>query len=306
MKNINKWLAPQLPEKEKLAFWLARRLLNIFIIFSILLLAFGWLFKDRLIFHPVKEGIANPGNYRLPYEERWLTTIGGDSIRAWRIPRPETGTSRVTVLFFQGNSGNMSLMLDRMAAFHSLGFDCYSVDYPGYGPSPGRPSEDSVYQSAEALWQWAAENGTKAEDTIVYGFSLGGGVASYLTAKKKPAALVLDSTFTRLRDVPGSDLPFLRPYLNLILGEAFDTQGRLSQSIGCPLVVLHSQNDDVVPYSLGLANYQGYGHRKKMVTGTGDHMGFLLNKNIYLKPLLDLAAEIDAGSPREESSALND
>ena len=71
-------------------------------------------------------------------------------------------------------------------------------------------------------------------------------------------------------------------------------------------MVLHSQNDDVVPYSLGLANYQGYGHRKKMVTGTGDHMGFLLNKNIYLKPLLDLAAEIDAGSPREESSALND
>ena len=104
MKNINKWLAPQLPEKEKLAFWLARRLLNIFIIFSILLLAFGWLFKDRLIFHPVKEGIANPGNYRLPYEERWLTTIGGDSIRAWRIPRPETGTSRVTCLFYTSDA----------------------------------------------------------------------------------------------------------------------------------------------------------------------------------------------------------
>lgn len=301
MKNYRRWLLPPAPAKGKFWSWLLRRLLTLLLLFSVILLGVGLIFKDRLIFHPVEGAQFSPRDYRLEYEERWLTTAGGDSVRAWRIFRPADSPSQITVLFFQGNSGNMSLMLDRLAALQNLGFECFSVDYPGYGPSPGRPSEENTYQSAEALQQWAVESGAALEATIVYGFSLGGGVASYLAAEKNlwpgggrgPAALVLDSTFTRLRDVPGRQLPFLKPYLYVILGDAFNTKGRLSQALDCPLLVLHSPDDDVVPFSLGLENFQLYPHQKDMAAGIGDHMGFLLNKNLYLGQINNLAEALE-------------
>ena len=288
-----------MPAKERIIPWLIRRLAMLAILFSVLFLALGLFFKDRLIFHPVSESYGTPPNYSLPFEERWLTTAGGDSVRAWRILRRTGSESKTTILLFQGNSGNMTMMLDRMSAFHFLGFEVFSVDYPGYGPSPGRPSEEALYQSAAALRQWAAETGADAGQIIAYGFSLGGGVASYLAAEKKAAALILDSTFTKLRDVPGDQLPFLRPYLYLILGRAFDTEGRLSRDITCPLLVIHAPGDDVVPYKLGQRNFQQYRHQKKMASGTGDHMGFLLNQKLYLSDIKNLADSLTEESEGE-------
>lgn len=294
-----KWLAPPLPNKDKIGRWLLTRLAAILLLFSVILLGGGTLFKDRLIFHPVRESRLTPENYSMNYKERWLKTAAGDSVLAWRLERRPNSENTQTILFFQGNSGNMSIMLAHLATFQGLGFECFSVDYPGYGRSPGSPSEKAVYESAEALRQWTEELGIQAENTIIYGFSLGGGVASYLAAQKKPGALVLDSTFTRLRDVPAHDLPFLSPYLYLILGDAFDTKGRLLTDISCPLLVLHSRADDVVPYDLGQENFRIYRHKKEMVSGQGNHMSFLMNQKAYsekLKELSDYLAE-QGGQP---------
>ncbi|MDL2259376.1 alpha/beta hydrolase [Deltaproteobacteria bacterium OttesenSCG-928-K17] len=289
MKNL---IAPPKWEKGRFAPWLLKRILSILVLFSVILLAGGLIFKDRLIFHPVGTELSfGPEQYSLKYEEKWLTTADGLKVKAWRLPPkgPDTG---LTLIFLQGNSGNMSLMLDRLSVFSAMGLTCLSVDYPGYGESKGRPSEEKLYQTAEALYSWAEEKGAKPGRTIIYGFSLGGGVASYLAEKKPSAALVLDSTFTRLRDVPGHDLPFLRPYLKLILGDAFNTNGRLAD-INCPLLVLHSPQDDVVPYALGLKNYETYTHQKIMAIGRGDHMSFMLNRKLYVEKMEELIKKIE-------------
>ncbi|MDR2946444.1 MAG: alpha/beta hydrolase [Candidatus Adiutrix sp.] len=250
-------------------------------------------FRDRLIFHPLAEEAATPAAYGINFEETWLTTAAGGRVRAWRLPAAP-GASGRTALFFQGNSGNMSIRLGHLSSLQALGLNVLSVDYPGYGPSPGRPSETAVYQAAEALWNWAVQEGAQPEEMLIYGYSLGGGTAAWLAKTHPPAALVLDSTFTMLREVPAYDLPWLSPYLKLSLGEAFDTRSRLA-AIQCPLLVFHSPDDEVVPFALGRELFESYPRAKDFGQTVGGHTDFLLNKPLFLEKMNKL---LDSLPPR--------
>lgn len=263
-----------------------------------MLLGGGLIFKNRLIFHPSDDLIDSPLFYSLQVEELWLELDDGTKLRAWLAPAPLNQASQaapdeaVTIetsplvrdkiaLVLQGNSGNVSMMSSRLAVLNSLGLAALTVDYPGYGPNQGHPSEAKVYQSAEAAWQWATRQGYRPEDILIFGYSLGGGVASHLAEQHPPAALVLDSTFTRLRDVPAWQFPWLSPYFYLILRDAFDTRARLER-IQCPLLILHSPGDEVVPFALGLGLYQTYQNNyKDMAEGHGGHTDFFLNQPLY-------------------------
>ena len=295
------WLVPVKPEKMSWGHWLLRRLVVVFVLVTVILIAGGLIFRDELIFHPYREVYATPKHYGYGYKEVWLQTADGPRVKAWYIPA-EPGERREAVLFFQGNSGNMGHIMAQLTTLRSLGLTVMTIDYPGYGESEGRPSVDNVYQSAEALWQYALSRGFTSENIIIYGFSLGGGVASYLAEQHPPAALVLDSTFTRLRDVPSEHLPFLKPYLKLVLGDLFDTKSRLA-NIHCPLLVLHSPADTVVPYDLGRELFEAYrGGPKEMVTGHGGHMDFLLNQKAYREGLEKL---MDTAWPTPKNPALD-
>ncbi|MDR1922236.1 MAG: alpha/beta hydrolase [Candidatus Adiutrix sp.] len=267
---------PKGPKKGQWGRWLLARAAVFLVLFALLSVIGGRLAKDRLIFYPSDEMWAEPARFKANQEEIWLTTEAGDRLKAWYVPAPG-GDAAKTVLVLQGNAGNMSMMTDRLIAFRSLGLNSLAVDYPGYGDSSGAPSEEGVYQAAEAAWRWVTVNKTKPEDVVIYGFSLGGGVASWLAERHPPAALVLDSTFTRLRDVPGYAAPWLKPYFYLVLGNDFDTSSRLGR-LNCPLLVLHSPDDNVVPFALGLELFNSYqGGPKEMAVGAGGHMDFMVS-----------------------------
>ncbi len=289
-KSWKKRLTPAPPTRDNMAAWLLARALRIFFLFGAVFLGAGLLFKDQLIFQPSSERFYSPEQFGLNHEEVELRSAGGERLKALIIAR-DTLNPGPSILAFTGNSGNVSLLLDRLSYLHALGVSVLAVDYPGYGQSSGQPGEEGLYQAAEALWRLALDRGVKPEEIIVYGFSLGGGVASHLAQARSPRALILDSTFTRLRDVPAHDLPLLSPLTRLVLGDAFDTNTRL-KDIHCPLLILHSPDDEVVAYELGRRNYDSYiNDRKELVRGQGGHMDFLLNHLTYgprIKELLNL------------------
>lgn len=288
------WLFPVKPENSSWSRWILLRLMMILGLTAATAIGIGLAFKNELIFHPRAEAESTPDNYGLEYQEVWLRTADGLRVKAWELPA-KSSDRRAAALVFQGNGGNMSYLMPQLRALRSLGLTVMTVDYPGYGESEGHPTVDNAYQTAEALWRHAVSRGFEPEDIIIYGFSLGGGVASYLAEKHSPAALVLDSTFTRLRDVPSEHMPLFKPYLKLVLGDLLDTQKRLAD-IRVPLLVIHRPEDTVVPYDLGRELFDGYrGRYKDMVAGHGDHMDFLLNEDLYLgalKRLLDAALPV--------------
>ena len=291
------WLIPVKSADISWGQWLLRRILVIFGLVALVCVVGGLTFKNDLIFHGRPDIDSTPRNYGQEYREVWLRTADGLQVKAWILP-DETDDRRAAALFFQGNAGNMSYMLPQLSALRALGLTVMAVDYPGYGESQGRPDEANVYQTAEALWQYAVAQGFAPENIIIYGFSLGGGVASHLAWSHPPAALVLDSTFTRLRDVPSDHMPWLKPYFKLLLGDMFDTKRRLAD-MHCPLLIIHRPGDTVVPYRLGQELFESYGGGyKDIVAGDGDHMDFIQNQGAYLdrlERLLDVALSRSEG-----------
>jgi pimeloyl-ACP methyl ester carboxylesterase len=281
MKIARKWFIPEKLPRVSWQRWIFERLAVMLLLMFVISIGSGFLFKNHLIFQPDSALFATPKDHGLAYEEKWLTLPNGLKMNAWRIVPPPGGSGQ-TVLLFSGNGGNMS-QFPQWAALSSLGLTVMAVDYPGYGQSEGRPSEEGTYQAAEALWQWAISQKAAPESILLYGFSLGGGVASQLAVRHLPAALILDSTFTRLRDVPSVRLPAFASLFHLVLGNAFDTKSRLAE-IRCPLLVIHSREDNTVSFRLGNELFETYrSNRKEMVIGDGDHLDFFLNQPDYLK-----------------------
>lgn len=183
-----------------------------------------------------------------------------------------------------GNAGNISNRLETIQIYHRLGFNILIFDYRGYGNSSGKPSEKGTYLDAAAVWEYLInEKHIKAKDIIIVGRSLGGGVASELAKQKNPAMLILESTFTSMPDISKEHYPFMPTHL--IVKHKYDSISKLSE-ISCPIVVIHSLDDEVIPYTHGRLLYEKANEPKSFIKLRGGHgNGFMLSKDSYISGL---------------------
>ena len=165
-------------------------------------------FQPKLVYFPLKGAYeVTPQALGLAFERVTLATEDGERLAAWWIPAPKP--ARGTVLLFHGNAGNMSHRIDYAKMFYGLGYNTVLVDYRGYGDSTGEPSEQGTYRDAVASWQWLSARGIPAQDIVIFGESLGGGVATWLAVQHPPRALILASTFTSIPDLGAQVYPWL-------------------------------------------------------------------------------------------------
>ena len=254
----------------------------IVLVFAWLLLAVAlYLFQSKFVYFPSKTLASSPQQIGAEYEEVSLTTADGHRLHGWYLPADD---ARFTLLFFHGNAGNISHRLDSLMIFRELGLATLIIDYRGYGLSEGKPSEKGTYLDAESAWDYLLkERGVKAGNIIIFGRSLGGGVATWLAQKKKPAALVIESTFTSITDIASS----LYPYMPVrLLGRIRYENIERIDAISSPLLIIHSQQDELIPYSHGQALFQQAAEPKAFLEISGGHNGgFLLERDRYLEGL---------------------
>ena len=230
---------------------------------------------------PTRNIEASPDDINLSYENIYLSTKDQVKIHAWYIPG---NTNNKTILFMHGNAGNISHRLETIQIYHQLGFNFLIFDYRGFGNSSGSPSEKGTYLDAKAAWDYLInEKNTEPEDIIIVGRSLGGGVASEMAKHSKPAMLVLESTFISMQKISQEHYPFMPT--NLIVKHRYDTINKLSD-IECPVVVIHSKDDEVVPFSHGKLLYKSANKPKSFIELRGGHgNGFMLSKMDYISGL---------------------
>jgi len=164
----------------------------------ILLLVF--LFQARLVYFPEvgRALVATPRAVGLDFEEVRLAADGA-TLHGWWVPAT---AARGAVLILHGNAGNISHRLEYLTMFNRLGYAVLIIDYRGYGRSSGTPSEDGTYRDGEAAWRHLTEIRRFApQDIVLFGESLGGGVATWLALQHPLRALVIASTFY-LQDPP--------------------------------------------------------------------------------------------------------
>jgi len=248
--------------------------------------------QPRLLYRPMREVANTPDGLGLEFEDTVFEAEDGVRLHGWYVPAP--GAS-FTVLFCHGNGGNIEHRLDSINLFYELALNCFIFDYRGYGNSRGKPSEQGTYLDVRAAYDWLI--GVKkvpAERIIVFGRSLGGSVAAKLASQVKTAGLVIESGFTSYPDIGRKFYPYMPVRWFARFG--YKTIDYVRE-IDCPLLVIHSRDDEIVPFEFGRQLYEAADEPKKFVEIFGSHNNaFLVSVDIYKeawRKWLDLLARCE-------------
>ncbi|MGE9292211.1 MAG: alpha/beta hydrolase [Puniceicoccales bacterium] len=171
-----------------------------------------------------------------------LSLANGNRIAARFYPNPQADKF---LIVSHGNGEDMGSDLELPERLREMGFNVVVYDYPGYGASDGRPSEQGCYEAIETVYDWLLkEQGATPEQIVLFGRSLGGGPTVELATRKPVAGVILDGTFTSTFRV--------MTRVRLLPWDCFNNLAKID-SIGCPLLILHGTADRTVPFWHGEA-----------------------------------------------------
>ncbi len=214
---------------------------------------------NSLLYFPARGFEATPADVGLDCRELTIETDDGERLHAWWLAVEAATLGHV--LLCHGNAGNIGDRVVHAALLTAVGFDVLLFDYRGYGRSSGKPSEEGTYRDARAARAaLLAQPGTDAARVLYLGESLGGAVALALAVESPPAGLVLQSTFTGVRDAARVHYPFIPAGL---IPDAYPSL-RLIRELRAPLLVLHGERDDIVPLTHGRALFDAAPEPKRI------------------------------------------
>ena len=181
-----------------------------------------------------------------------------------------------TIVDFHNNRETIENRLDVATKLHARGFGVLLVEYRGYGSSRGpEPSEEGLYLDAEAALDLLALRGVPAERIVLWGTSLGTGVAAEMARRGRGGALVLISPYTSIPDLVTDVVPGVPA--RLLLADHFDTLAK-SANIRVPTTVVHGDADEIVPFWMG-QRIAGAIPGARLVRVRGGHHGDLFGRD---------------------------
>ena len=256
-----------------------------------LLVAAVYLMQGRMLYLasvPGRELTATPADIDLEYEDVGIETADGVRLHGWFIP----GTSSRALLFFHGNAGNISHRLDSIRQFLNLGLSVFIIDYRGYGQSGGKTTEKGIYQDADAAWHYLIDQrGVPADDIVIFGRSMGASAAAKLATKQQPLALIVESSFTSIPDIAQEIYPWLPARWLSHLRHATRDYVR---DVGIPVLVIHSRDDEIVPFHHGEEIFDSAKEPKKLLTLRGSHNdAYIRDARNYIEGLQAFLSSLD-------------
>ncbi len=225
-------------------------------------------FENWLVYRPTTDWLDPPKLSNI--EDVPLISADGTRLHAWWCPKKDSDQA---LLYFHGNAGNLSHRGGSIVKLRErLGVSVLIIDYPGYGKSEGSPTEQGCYLAADAAYACLINDRKIAANKIIlYGGSLGGGVAVDLANRKDHQALVLIKTFTSLPDV-ASDLYWWLPApKRMLMTNRFDSLTKIG-TIRRPVFIAHGTTDGLIPYTHGVKLHDAANKPKQFYSITGaDH-----------------------------------
>ena len=200
-------------------------------------------FSQRsFLYHPDK-AISFPAKYGLKdIKIERLTSKDGEKLELWS---KLASANFPTIIYFHGNAGNLGNRVNIFKAFIKAGFGLVAIDYRGFGHSSGSPSEKGLYIDANRAVKYALETlNIDANNIIIYGSSLGSGVAAEIATQYEFKGLVLEAAFTSVTNRAQEIYPWL--YVSALLSDRFDTISKLPK-IDEKLLILHGLKDNTIP-----------------------------------------------------------
>jgi len=173
------------------------------------------------------------------------TTEDGLKITSWY--KPAAVPDKLTIVFFQGNAAHLGYRNYKVRPWLDTGYGVLMVGYRGFG-NPGSPSEQGLYRDARAALGELHAHGIEDKNIVLYGESMGTGVATQMATEYHVAALILESPYTSVPDVGADRYPFVP--VHFLLRDQYDSLGKI-KDVHMPLLLMHGELDQVVPVKFG-------------------------------------------------------
>jgi fermentation-respiration switch protein FrsA (DUF1100 family) len=259
-----------------------------------LVVAFFW-WKQSALLYPAGRERASAAEAGLPdFGDVSLATPDGERIVAWyRAPQP----GRAVLLYFHGNGGSLLNRRFRARMLTEDGRGLLLVSYRGYSGSTGAPSEEGLRIDARTAYDWLARSFPAAR-IVLYGESLGTGVSLRLATEREVGGVILDAPYTSTADIAGHHFGFL-PVTWLMRDQyrSIDLVHRLR----APLLVMHGEQDGVIPVAFGERLFAAAPEPKRFVRLRGSHVENLESGG--LPAVRAFLAEVEARSSSPPSAA---
>ncbi len=258
--------------------------------------------ETSLVYHPAERAVGEPDSrWNLRHQSVQYASGDGTRLNAWVMPADSARATGYWMLICHGNYGNIGY--GERPEFYSYmrdaGLNLFAFDYRGFGASEGVPDEDGLYEDALASWKYLVDSlRVPATRIIVFGHSLGSGVATELATRVPAAALVVEGGYTSVPDRGAELYPFMP--VRLIASQRFasiEKVGRLTM----PKLYLHSPTDDIIPFTHGQRVYAAAAEPKTFVSVRGGHMiAFREDRETYfgaIRSLVDGLQQTADGRP---------
>ncbi len=250
--------ADEKPRRRGIWWRLAKIIGRLFVLYLVLVLLMMWL--ETLLLFPtwqIPEGDWHPAD--IQFEDVEFQAADGTRLNGWYFAHPDP---KAHVLYCHGNGEDLSHMGQYLSSLRDeYQVSVFAFDYRGYGKSEGKPNEEGLLADGRAAQTWLATRaGIAPNQVVIWGRSIGGGVAVPLAAELGARGLILERTFSSVADVAAYHYPWLP--VRSLMRNRFDALAQISRYRG-PLLQSHGTTDDVVPFEFGKKLFDAAASRDK-------------------------------------------
>ena len=237
------------------------------IIAYLVLLVFIYFYQRNLLYHPSENNYQND-KIQFSYDEIFIKVDEKIKLKSWIINKNLKKFK--TIIFFHGNAGELSNRIYKLNELNKLDINILLISWRGFSGNKGFPTEKNLYKDAEAAIKWLNSKEVKNNKIILYGESLGTGVAVEIGKKNTFNSIILESPFTSMESTAKIYYPYLP--VKLLLKDKYNSISKI-QAISTPILIMHGKKDDIVPFSMGKELFEKANSPKySYFTPDDDHM----------------------------------
>ena len=218
------------------------------IYFFILISTF--IFQRNLLYHPTENNYFGD-KILVDVEKIKIRTQDNIQLVSWY--HKKNLNKYKTILFLHGNAGSLENRIHKINHFKDMNINFLIIAWRGFSGNEGKPTEKGLYEDARSAVRWLKSNGVKENNIIIYGESLGTGVATEIAQNKNFAGVILESPFTSMIDAGKDKYPYLP--VRLLLKDKYESDKKI-KNVKSPVLIMHGKVDNIVPFHMGKKMYE--------------------------------------------------
>ena len=241
--------------------------LSSIVVAYLVVLVFIYFYQRNLLYHPSENNYQND-EVEFNYEEVYIEVENEIKLKSWLINKDLKKLK--TLLIFHGNAGDLSNRIYKLNELNKLEINILLISWRGFSGNKGSPTEKNLYKDAEAAIKWLNKKNVNNNQIILYGESLGTGIAVEMAKKNDFNSIILESPFTSIENSAKIYYPYLP--VKYLLKDRYDTISKIKM-VESPIMIMHGEKDDVVPFSMGKELFEKANSPKQSYfTAEDDHM----------------------------------